>query len=336
MSLPPPGPLLIDIQGSSLSPLDRERLSHPLVGGLILFTRNYVDPQQLGELCAAIHQLRPELLICVDHEGGRVQRFRPGFTRLPPMAALGRRWEADPAAALQLAEQTGWVLAAELRAAGVDFSFTPVLDLDYGHASVIGNRSFHRQPEVVARLAGALLRGLGRAGMASCGKHFPGHGWVEADSHVAIPVDERPLAALAEDMAPYRQVPLAAVMPAHVIYPQVDHRPAGFSPVWLGTLRQELAFSGVIFSDDLSMQGASVAGDSVARVTAAHEAGCDVLLLCNAPDQVGDVLARWQPQHASRDWAGELKPRGEARSWAELQADPEFQAARQAVAALLE
>ena len=293
----PHGPLMIDIAGLELTDLDRQRLCHPLVGGLILFGRNYESPEQLARLCGEVHGLRsPPLIIAIDHEGGRVQRCREGFTRLPPMRRLGELWDSRPDEALAAAHDLGYVLAAELRQRGVDLSFTPVLDLDWGRSSVIGNRSFHGDPKVVVKLAGALIAGLRRAGMAACGKHFPGHGWAEADSHVAIPVDERTLAELAPDIEPYRQLPLDAVMPAHVIYPAVDSRPAGFSPVWIGKLRNELAFDGVIFSDDLSMQGAAIAGDIVGRVCAAWDAGCDMLLVCNAPDDVGEVLERWQPE----------------------------------------
>lgn len=293
----PHGPLMIDIAGLELTDLDRERLSHPLVGGLILFGRNYQSPEQLSRLCAEVHALRsPPLPIAIDHEGGRVQRCREGFTRLPPMRRLGELWEENPDETLNAANDLGYVLAAELRRCGVDLSFTPVLDLDWGRSGVIGNRAFHGDPRVVIKLAGALISGLRRAGMAACGKHFPGHGWAEADSHVAIPLDERTLAELAPDIEPYRQLALDAVMPAHVIYPAVDSRPAGFSPVWIGKLRNELGFDGVIFSDDLSMQGAAIAGDIVARVSAAWDAGCDMLLVCNAPDDVGEVLERWRPE----------------------------------------
>jgi beta-N-acetylhexosaminidase len=292
----PLGPLMIDIAGTQLSALDRQRLCHPLVGGVILFARNYVDRAQLAALCADIHALRmPALPIAIDHEGGRVQRCREGFTVLPPMRALGVWWDTDPAAATAAARGIGHVLAAELRACGVDFSFTPVLDLDWGRSGVIGDRAFHRDPEAVVQLAGALIEGLHAAGMGCCGKHFPGHGWVAADSHVAVPVDERSLAELQPDLLPYRRLKLDAVMPAHVIYPRIDARPAGFSPVWIDLLRKEFAFAGVIFSDDLSMEGASVAGDIVDRANAAWAAGCDVLLVCNAPDAVGELLARWQP-----------------------------------------
>ncbi len=331
------GPLMIDIAGKALTALDRQRLVHPLVGGVILFTRNYASVAQLTALCAEIHALRtPPLLITVDHEGGRVQRFRAGFTHLPPPRMLGELWQRDAQAARAAAHGFGYVLAAELRACGVDFSFTPVLDLDYGRSSVIGNRSLHRDPAVVAELAAAEIEGLRAAGMASCGKHFPGHGFVAADSHVALPVDERSLVELAEDMQPYRGLCLAVVMPAHVIYPQVDHRPAGFSPIWLDKLRTEFGFDGVIFSDDLSMEGASVAGGIVERANAAWAAGCDMLLVCNAPDAVGELLARW-PAHADPVRAARVRallPVAEPVAWPALAADAGYQAALVAVQAL--
>ena len=296
MNTLPLGPLMIDVAGLELSELDRERLLHPLIGGVILFKRNYRDPQQLGALCAAIHALRsPALPIAIDHEGGRVQRCRPGFTRVPAMRRLGELWDSDPVAAREAAVDIGYLLAAELRACGVDYSFTPVLDLDWGPSGVIGDRAFHKNPDAVAELAGALIDGLAAAGMGCCGKHFPGHGWVAADSHLAIPVDARSLAEMEPDLTPYRRLKLDGVMPAHVIYPEVDHRPAGFSPVWLEKLRKEFGFDGVIFSDDLSMEGASFAGDMVQRVQAAWKAGCDVLLICNAPDAVASVLENWKP-----------------------------------------
>ncbi len=270
----PPGPVMIDIQGLVLTDLDRERLTHPLVGGLILFSRNYESPEQLSALCAEVKALRsPQLLIAIDHEGGRVQRCRPGFTAIPAMGKLGALWDAAPGEAIAAAQDLGYVLAAELRARGVDFSFTPVLDLDYGRSTVIGSRSFHRQPEAVVQLAGALIQGLRQAGMGCCGKHFPGHGWVQADSHVAIPVDERDWDKLLADMDPFRRLALDAVMPAHVIYPVVDEKSAGFSNYWINYLRNNLKFDGVVFSDDLSMEGASVAGDVVARAQAAWSAG---------------------------------------------------------------
>ncbi len=333
------GPLMIDLAGTELSDLERERLAHPLVGGLILFTRNYRSPAQLGELTAAVKAIR-NLPIAVDHEGGRVQRFREGFTRLPAMRRLGECWDQDAALAVAMARGVGYVLASELRAVGVDLSFAPDLDLDWGRSSVIGNRAFHGDPQVVVALAGALIDGLHTAGMVACGKHFPGHGWVEADSHVAIPVDERSLAELHADLAPFRQLvqarALDGVMPAHVIFPKVDPRPAGFSPVWLRMLRQELAFDGVIFSDDLSMEGASVVGGIVERADAAWQAGCDMLLVCNQPEQVGELLAHWQgvPEAARSARLQRLLPTTPAHSWASLATDPEYRQGLAHIAAL--
>ncbi|MDO8960289.1 MAG: beta-N-acetylhexosaminidase [Rhodocyclaceae bacterium] len=287
---------MVDLAGTVMTAAERERLLHPLVGGVILFARNYATPEQLTALCAEIHALRtPRLLIAIDHEGGRVQRCRDAFTRIPAMRKLGDWWDRDAAAATAGARAIGFTLAAELLACGVDLSFTPVLDLDYGISGVIGDRAFHRHPAAVIALAGALIDGLHAAGMACCGKHFPGHGHVAADSHLAIPVDPRSLAELADDLLPYRRLKLDAVMPAHVIYPRVDHRPAGFSPVWIEKLRHEFGHAGVIFSDDLSMEGASVAGGIVARAEAAWAAGCDMLPVCNAPDAVGELLIEWQP-----------------------------------------
>ena len=294
------GPLMLDVVGLELTDDDRRRLAHPLTGGVILFARNYRDPQQLAALTTEIHAIKSApLLIGVDHEGGRVQRFREGFTRLPPMRALGEMWNAHPHRAKELARETGYVLAAELRAHGVDFSFAPVLDLDYGASSVIGDRAFHAQPQAVSDLAHAVMLGMKDAGMAACGKHFPGHGYVTADSHVDIPVDEREYADIAlADLVPFRQMAdfgLAAVMPAHVIYTKVDSQPAGFSRLWLqNVLRGQLNFGGVIFSDDLCMAGAAVAGGVVERVQAALAAGCDMALVCNRPDFADEVLARLQ------------------------------------------
>jgi beta-N-acetylhexosaminidase len=328
------GPLMIDIAGTELSDLDRERLCHPLVGGLILFSRNYRSPDQLRALCAEVHALRqPPLLIAVDHEGGRVQRFRDGFTLLPAMRQLGEWWQKTPRSACQCAHDVGYLLAAELRALGVDFSFAPVLDLDWGHSGVIGNRAFHADPEAVTALAGALIKGMREAGMGCCGKHFPGHGWAEADSHVAMPVDERSLAELAPDIEPYRRLSLDAVMPAHVVYPRVDDRPAGFSPVWIGKLRQELGFDGVVFSDDLSMEGAAVAGSIVERVDAAWNAGCDMLLVCNAPDAVVELLKHWHPEPDPLSAAriARLVPDRPAMAWNELAAQQTYQAGRSVV-----
>lgn len=294
------GLVMLDVEGRQLDEADRRRLCHPLTGGVILFSRNYESPRQLDELTSEIHGLRrPPLLIAVDHEGGRVQRFREGFTRLPPMRALGAIWDVHPQRARHLARDAGYVLAAELRAHGIDLSFTPVLDLDFGNSAVIGNRAFHSKPQAVIELAGALIEGLTLAGMAACGKHFPGHGFVGADSHTDVPVDTRSLAEIeAADLLPFRELVahgLSAVMPAHVIYPEVDDRPAGFSTIWLSQiLRTQMEFQGVIFSDDLSMEGARVAGDIVARADAALDAGCDMVLVCNRPDAADELLSRLQ------------------------------------------
>ena len=333
------GPVVLDVAGVELTSEDRERLSHPLVGGVILFTRNYESPEQLAALTRGIHTLRsPSLLIAVDHEGGRVQRFREGFTRLPPMRKLGEIWDQSSHRAKQLAHQTGYVLAAELRACGVDFSFTPVLDLDYGSSSVIGDRAFHRNPQAVGELGHSLMVGLREGGMASCGKHFPGHGFVQADSHVAIPVDERSFADLEmDDLIPFKQMidfGLQAVMPAHVIYPQVDARPAGFSPIWLQEiLRKRMGFDGVIFSDDLSMEAASVVGGPVERAEAAFEAGCDMVLLCNNPtsaDQLLDGL-QWKMPAVSLARLARLHGKQHAESMVKLHEQPQYVQAIQAI-----
>jgi beta-N-acetylhexosaminidase len=288
---------MLDLAGTQMSAAEGELLRHPLVGGVILFARNYRSPRQLCELTAAIRSLRqPELLIGVDHEGGRVQRFQEGFSRIPAMRRLGEAWDRDRASALAAAHDIAYVLASELLACGVDFSFTPVLDVDCGTSGVIGDRAFHADPAAIAQLAAALIAGLREAGMAGVGKHFPGHGYVRADSHLAVPVDERSLAEIeAADLVPYRELiklGLTAVMPAHVIYPKVDAHPAGFSSKWLQQiLRDRLGFDGMIFSDDLSMEGASVAGGVVERARAALTAGCDMVLLCNAPGSAPGLLA---------------------------------------------
>jgi beta-N-acetylhexosaminidase len=295
------GPVVMGIEGVSLTESDRERLLHPLAGGAILFSRNFESCAQLKSLTASIRALRtPSLLICVDHEGGRVQRFRDGFTAIPAMRTLGEMWDRDVAQADVEAQRLGALLASELRAHGVDFSFTPVLDLDFGTSAVIGNRAFHVNPNAVAHLASALRRGLNAKGCAAVGKHFPGHGFVAADSHNDLPVDERSLEAMiADDLIPFAVLAkdgLEAVMPAHVIYPAVDTVAAGFSRVWLqDILRGRLAFDGLIFSDDLEMAGAHAAGDIVARAEAAARAGCDMVLVCNDHAATGELLARWQP-----------------------------------------
>ena len=294
----PLGPVMADVAGLELTQEERERLMHPAVGGVILFKRNYESPAQVAELCRQIHALRsPHLLIGVDHEGGRVQRFREGFTPIPAMGAIGEQWDTHPQRARRLARDAGYIIGAELRAVGVDFSFAPVLDLDYGASGVIGNRSFHRNAQAVAELGHALVLGLHEAGMNAVGKHFPGHGYVAADSHLAVPVDERSLSDMEfADILPFRQLidlGLAGVMPAHVIYPKVDSHPAGFSRRWLTEiLRGEYGFEGVIFSDDLTMEGASVAGGITERAISALNAGCDMVLVCNRPDLADNLLAR--------------------------------------------
>lgn len=293
----PLGPVMLDVAGTELTPDDRRRLLHPAVGGVILFARNFSNIDQLAALTAQIHAMRtPALPIAVDHEGGRVQRFRDGFTRVPPMAVLGRRWDADPAAACALATQAGLVLAAELRQRGVDFTFAPVLDLDHGRSGVIGDRAFHAGADAVSELAAALVCGLARGGMGAVGKHYPGHGYAEADSHVDMPVDGRDLSQLrAADLVPFARLVAAGlegIMPAHVVYPAVAPEPAGYSRFWLQqVLRQELGFHGVIFSDDLTMVGAHGAGDIVSRAHAALDAGCDVVLVCNDPSAADELLA---------------------------------------------
>lgn len=376
----PHAPLIIDIAGTALTEADRRRLAHPLVGGMILFARNWQDRAQLTTLCAAIKAVRGDLLICVDHEGGRVQRFRTGgFTHLPPMRALGERWMRDgkggegknegsgAMAATDAASAAGYVLGAELRACGVDLSFTPVLDLDWpdeaptqaqalaappggsvslgrpgaSRSSVIGDRAFHKDPRVTTLLAKSLMHGLLAAGMANCGKHFPGHGFVKADSHTDIPVDKRSLKAiLADDARPYEWLSstLASVMPAHVVYPKVDARPAGFSSRWLGDiLRGRLGFTGAIFSDDLSMAGARLIDGRQVSYTegavAALTAGCDLVLLCNqsveteggrAVDELLDGLAQarrqgsWRPSEASELRRLALLPGSPAPDWDDL------------------
>ena len=359
-------PLIIDIAGTSLTDTDRRRLAHPLTGGVILFARNWQDRAQLLELTAAMKAVRPDLLICVDHEGGRVQRFRSdGFTHLAPMRALGEMWRQDgkkakkgkkgqkaqsaPTRKVRLGEgalratnaatAAGYVLASELRACGVDFSFTPVLDLDWGGSGVIGDRAFDRDPRIATLLAKSLAQGLLQAGMANCGKHFPGHGYVKADSHVDIPIDTRSLTAiLHEDAAPYPWLSsvLTAVMPAHVIYPKVDKRPAGFSAKWLqDILRGRLRYDGAIFSDDLSMEGARRIDGKLIGYTdaalAALNAGCDMVLLCNQSLGLGahvdELLAgmdaalqdgRWVPDADSESRRLALLPDTEPQAWDDL------------------
>lgn len=341
------GPVMLDLEGPALKPEERKLLRHSAAGGVILFSRNFENAAQLKALVSDIHALRePKLLVAVDHEGGRVQRFHGEFTRLPAAASFGRLYDRYPEAALSLAEQGGWLMAAELRAVGVDFSFAPVLDLDMGISEVIGDRAFHRDPDSAARLALKFMLGMRRAGMAAVGKHFPGHGGVAADSHRKTPVDRRRLGdLLLKDLIVFERMiraGLPAVMPAHVVYPEVDSRPAGFSRVWLKQiLRGRLGFSGAIFSDDLCMTGAAMLGSIEERAQAALEAGCDMLLVCNnragaiaVLETVAEPLApvsqvRLMRLHGRRGIAlAELRQSAEWRSAAEalrlLEPEPEL------------
>lgn len=317
----PRGPVMLGVEGLELTAADRERLTHPLTGGVILFARNFASREQVTALNAAIHALRePALVIAVDQEGGRVQRFREGFTAIPPMRTLGAMWDDDVAAAAREARGLGATIASELRACGVDLSFAPVLDLDHGASTVIGDRAFHRNPNAAAHLAAALREGLNGGGMAACGKHFPGHGFVAADSHTDVPVDERPLAAIeADDLVPFAalaRLGLEAMMAAHVVFPAVDEVPAGYSRTWCTTLlRERLGFDGLLFSDDLGMAGACTAGDLVERADAALAAGCDIALTCNEMEAADELLSRWRPApqpHLARRWAGAAAVRSRA------------------------
>jgi beta-N-acetylhexosaminidase len=289
--------VVVDVVGTTLGEADLARIRHPAAGAVILFSRNFENSEQLVNLTEDIKRQRePELPICVDHEGGRVQRFKEGFTLIPPMRHLGKMWDRDREKGRELATSIGYVIASELGAHGLDFSFTPVLDLDYGGSSVIGDRALHFDPTAVGALGACLVKGLAQGGVAAVAKHFPGHGYAEADSHVAAPRDERPFAQInKKDLLPYRAVieaGVAAVMPAHVVYSQVDPEPAGYSKHWLQeVLRGMLKFDGLIFSDDLSMEGAAVAGGPPERARAALAAGCDMVLLCNNPKGLDELLA---------------------------------------------
>jgi len=333
------GPVMVDVAGLELTNDDRERLRHPQVGAVILFARNFASPLQLVQLTQAIRALRaPALPIAVDHEGGRVQRFRAGFTAIPPMARIGKLWDGDPAAGLAAARACGFVIGSELQAHGVDFSFAPVLDVDYGESGVIGDRALHRDPPTIALLAQALHAGLAASGSTSVGKHFPGHGYVRADSHLEVPVDERTMAQIsAADLVPFARLArsgMGGIMPAHVIYPKVDAKPAGFSRVWLQeVLRRKLGFDGLIFSDDLSMEGASTAGGMMDRAHVALEAGCDMVLVCKdarAQDAVLEGLAR---RAIAPTLAARLeKMRGRGISAAALKANTAYLAATEKLA----
>jgi beta-N-acetylhexosaminidase len=326
------GPVVLDIEGLSLTERERRRLHHPLVGQVILFSRNFESLPQLAQLTREIHSLRdPPLLICVDHEGGRVQRFRTGLTSIEPMSHLGEHWDRDVLGSCRQAYSTGFVIATELRSLGIDLSFAPVLDLAWGRSEVIGDRALHADPRVVTMLASHLIHGLAQGGMASCGKHFPGHGWTAADSHHDVPVDSRPLEQiLGKDAAPYRwlAVSLASVMPAHVVFTQADAQPAGFSARWIERiLRGQLGFCGAVYSDDLSMGGARVAGDMVARAGAALAAGCDFILICNDPDAADLVLEQlsWKRTEMFEQRLARVQPRGPAP--AGLERNATYQAA---------
>ena len=294
------GPVMLDVAGSVLSDRERERLRHPQVAGVILFSKNHVNRSQLVELIDEIRSIRADLLLAVDQEGGRIQRFGSTLTDLPAAGWFGRHYLQQPAETLLLLRESAFVTGHELAELGFDFSFAPVVDLDYGRSAVIGSRAYHRDPELVTVLASAWIDGMRQVGMAAVGKHFPGHGWVSADSHLELPEDERPLSdIIRQDLFPYARLidQLDAIMPAHVRYPAVDPLPAGFSAFWLRQLlRERLGFEGVIISDDLSMQGAVGMGDLIGRANAALEAGCELLLLCNCGDEVDPLLRHLEQQ----------------------------------------
>ncbi|NNE36775.1 MAG: beta-N-acetylhexosaminidase, partial [Gammaproteobacteria bacterium] len=290
------GPIMLDLDGTELSPEEIELIQHPNTGGVILFSRNFSDISQLQALTTKIKTLRKtELLIGVDHEGGRIQRFRQGFTRLPPCRVLGELYDEDRLEAVTMAETTGWLMAIELLAVGVDFSFAPVLDLDREKSQVIGDRAFHHSPDIVTDLARAYIKGMRKAGMEGVGKHFPGHGWVHEDSHIDVPKDPRSYEdIMLSDLIPFERLinaGISAIMPAHVIYEKIDNNPAGFSKIWLTSiLREQMGFHGMIFSDDISMAGAVVQGTPLDRTISALEAGCDMVLICNNRKSVYEVL----------------------------------------------
>jgi beta-N-acetylhexosaminidase len=333
------GPLMIDLAGTEVTQEERELLRHPLIGGVILFARNYVNPEQLTALVDAIHAARaPPLIVAVDQEGGRVQRFREGFSRLPPARRIGHEFDLEARTGLALARAVGWLMAAELRAHGVDISFAPCVDLDYGVSEVIGERSFHASADAVAQLAWAWMHGMREAGMAATAKHFPGHGAVVADSHLSLPVDRRPLVDLTRDLTPYRRLianGLPAVMVAHILFPAVDQDPSSLSGLWIrDVLRGELRFQGVVFTDDLSMKGAAAYGDIVTRARQALAAGCDMLPVCNHRPSVIELLDQLdcEPQPASSLRLVRLHGRAAAPSHAALEALPEWAHARDLLA----
>ena len=332
------GPVMIDVAGTTLTASDRQILKHPLVGSVILFTRNYVDPKQLSALVADIQSVRsPALLVAVDHEGGRVQRFRSGFSALPPLRRIGHAFDANPEEGLAMARALAWLMATEVLSCGLDFSFAPCVDLDYGLSEIIGDRSFHARAESVSQLAIAYMHGMRDAGMAAMAKHYPGHGAVVADSHHALPVDRRELVDMDHDLLPYRRLianGLPAIMVAHVLYPQVDDVPASFSRRWIQrVLRQDLGFGGLVFADDLTMGGAKAAGDLMQRAQRALAAGCDVLPVCNDRPGVEHLLERLEKAGTSIDPVSQLRlvrMRGRKQlSFENLSASAEWQSARE-------
>ncbi len=335
------GPLMVDLEGTSISKKEKELLLNPEVGGVILFTRNFESVAQITALATEIHDIKtPRLLIAVDHEGGRVQRFREGFSRIPAAATYARIAKDDLEQGRQLAERSGWLMAVELRACGIDFSFAPVLDLAHGLSGVIGDRAFHSKPATVATLAYAFMHGMNKAGMKAVGKHFPGHGGVVEDSHIAMPVDHRELEELLRsDIIPFQYMienKLAAIMPAHVIYDKVDEKPAGYSSFWIGNiLRQRLGFQGVIFSDDLSMEAACVAGGYGERAEAALAAGCDMALVCNHLDGAIEAAEYMKGYVSPTSQLRLVRMHGEGDiSWAQLQRDRHWQQVSAQVATL--
>lgn len=333
---------MLDLRDTELAPDELDLLRHPLVGGVILFSRNYRNPDQVTSLCRQIHTLRnPPLLIGIDHEGGRVQRFHDSFTPLPACHCYGRVYDADPVRGTHLAEQAGWLMASELLTVGVDFSFAPVLDLEKGISHVIGDRAFHRNPDAVTVLAKAFMKGMKLAGMAAVGKHFPGHGAVKEDSHVEIPVDKRQFDDIyMSDIVPFERMiraGLPAVMPAHVIYPDVDQLPAGFSRIWLQEiLRQRLGFQGVIFSDDISMTGAEHMGDHLQRTVAALDAGCDMVLICNNQEAAMNVVdgTRYEVHPVSQARLMRLHGRWTGADFKELKREQKWQMVAKLISSL--
>ncbi|MDB2590492.1 beta-N-acetylhexosaminidase [Candidatus Thioglobus sp.] len=297
------GPIMMDVSGLTLTELEQAQLAKPSIGGVILFSRNFESIDQVKQLISSIRAVNPNILISVDHEGGRVQRFKEGFTHLPAMSKLGELYDKKPKKAIKYACSCGFILAYELLEIDVDFSFAPVLDMDYGNSSVIGDRAFHSNPDAIVKLAQALIIGMHRAGMKCVGKHFPGHGYVSLDSHIDLPIDERPAKEIYQDMVTFKDLideGLDAVMPAHVIYSKVDDKPAGFSNVWIqDILKSKLGFDGVVFSDDLSMQGALFIENIKDRVKISLDSGCDMVLICNHPEMLLEVI--------DQDWGSNEK-----------------------------